>query len=269
MKLEIKNLGLKDYNIDMNIYDGEKIGIFARDNNIVANLLELIAGINKNNNSIFLNKVDVFDNEEFFLNRVYFDFKNKYLTTLRVNKIESALKDYNLEFDKEKFVQICKELNIRGETDITYKYEFTNTGNSFVNLALLCSLQKDNIIINNPLANINLKSDYDYFVNKLASSEFDNVILGIDKLLPFKGKLNRILFLSDFNESIIMHNNDNFIVFDKDIDKYFLIKDKVYKGNKIIALNNYTKEELKQWQKQKVNYEIISIYEIEKYLGEI
>lgn len=269
MKLEIKNLKLQEYNIDMTIYDSEKIGVFSRNKQIISDFLELLSGINKNNETINVDNKNVFDNSEYFSNRVFFDFSKKYLTTLRVNKIEDALKNYNLKFDKERFVKICKELNIRGETDITYRYEFTNIGNSFVNLALLCSLNKENVIVNNPTINLNLKSDFDYFTNNLTSSNFKNVILGIDNLVNFKGKLDRVIFFSDFNEIIVMHNNDTFIVFDNDIDQYFLIKNKVYKEDKIIALNHYTKEELKQWQKQKVNYEIISIYDIEKYLGEV
>lgn len=269
MKFEINNLKLNNYVLDMKIYENEKIGFYCKDKLIITDLLELMAGINMNNNTISVNDSNAYDNIEYFSNRLYFDFSKKYLTTLRVNKIEDALKDYNLKFDKDKFVKICKELNIRGETDITYRYEFTDIGNSFVNLALLCSLDKKNIIVNNPLANLHLKSDFNYFADYLTSNDFQNVILGLDNLSSFKGKLDRVVFFSDYNEVIIMHNNDNFIVFDKDVDKYFLIKNKVYKGKNIVALNLYTKDQLKLWQKQKVNYEIVSIYDIEKYLGEV
>lgn len=269
MKLEIKNLKLQEYNINITFYDNEKIGVFGRNKQFISDFLELLSGINKNNETIFVDNENAFDNNDYFSKRLFFDFSKKYLTTLRVNKIEDALKNYKFVFDKDRFVRICKELNIRGETDITYRYEFTNIGNSFVNLALMCSLNKENIIVNNPTINLNLKSDFDYFASSLTSLNFKNVILGLDNLASFKGKLDRVMFFNDFNEIIIMHNNDTFIVFDKDIDQYFLIKNKVYKGEKIIALNHYTKEELKLWQKQKVNYEIISIYDIEKYLGEV
>lgn len=269
MNLEIKNLNISNYNINLNIYTNEKVGIYCREKNIVTSFLELISGINNNKNTVFANDINVFNNKDYLLNRVFFDFKRKYLTTLRVNKIEEALKEYNIDFDKDKFVSICKELNVRGETDITYKYDFTPVGNTFVNLALILSMNKENIIINNPLTNLNLKSDQDYFVGKLTNSEFTSVVLGLDKIDCFKGKLNRIIFFTDYNEVVSVHNNDTLIVFNKDIDKYYLIKNKLFKGENLIALNTYSKEDLKLWQKQKVKFEIISIYEIEKYIGEV
>lgn len=269
MILEIKGLKLHNYEINMTVFDNEKLGVYSRNKQIRSDFLEILSGINKNNETIFVDDKNIFDNTDYFSKRVYFDLSKKYLTTLRVSKIEDALKNYKLEFDKDKFIGICRELNIRGETDITYKYEFTDVGNSFVNLAFIASLNKKNIIVNNPTANLRFKSDFDYFVNLLTSSNFDNVILGMDNLEYFKNKLNRVVIFSDYDEVLIMHNSDTLIAFDGDIDKYFLIKNKVFKGEKLIALNNYTKEELRVYQKSKVNFEIISIYDIDKYLGEV
>lgn len=269
MKIEIRNLKLKNYKINMTIFDNEKIGVYSRGKQVVSDFLELISGINNNRDTIFVGDDNIFDNKEYLSKRVFFDFSRRYLTTLRVNKIEDSLKTYDFSFDKDRFIKICKELNIRGETDITYRYEFTEIGNSFVNLALVSSLNQENIIINNPTASLRYKSDYDYFVKLLTSSTFKNIILGLDNVLEFKNKLNRIIIFGDFGEVYILDNNSSLIVFDKDIDKHFLIKNIVFKANKIIALNSYTKEELKNFQKMKVNYEIISIYDFEKYLGEV
>lgn len=269
MNLEIKNLNIKNYNINLNIYANEKIGVYGRDKAIIKEFLELISGINNNKGTIFIDGVNVFDNKNYFSKRVFFDFKRNYLTTLKINKIKDALLEYDIFFDNEKFVQICKELNVRGETDITYRYEFSPVGNTFVNLALCLSINKENIIINNPLANLKLQSDFAYFAKKLTEANYHNVILGLDNIACFNGQLNRILFFTDFGEVVSVHNNDTLIVFEKDIDKYYLIKNKLYKGEYLIALNNYSKEDLKLWQKQKVKYEIISVYDIEKYIGEL
>ena len=64
------------------------------------------------------------------------DFSHTYLTTLRISAISETLRNkYGLSFNKEKFVRIGKDLNIRGETMIGEQYKFTPAGNTFVNYA--------------------------------------------------------------------------------------------------------------------------------------
>lgn len=268
MRIDIKGLKLANIDINLNIQENKKLGVFSNDKNLVITFLELVSGINKNHNTIFANDINVFDNKVYFENRIYFDFKNRYLTTLRVKKIHEVLKSYNLDFNSDKFIEICKELNVRGETDISYKYEFTKTGNTFVNLAMLCSVERKNIIINNPTINLNLDSDIEYFKKKLTSHEFNTVILGLNNVSHFKNSLDQIVLFSDFGSMYVVDNNDSLIVFDSNIDKHFLIKDKLFKGKYFIALNTYTKEELKNFQKMKVKYEIINVYDFDKYLGD-
>lgn len=266
MILEIKGLKLNDLEINLTFLETQRIGLFGKNKELIKNFLELLSGINNNHNTIYIDKDNIFENKEYLNSRVFFDFSKNYLTTLRVNKIEEVLKIYNLEFDKEKFINICKDLNVRGETDISYKYEFSKTGNTFVNLALLCSVNKKNIIVNNPTTNLNLDMDIEYFVNKLTSLEFNRVILGLNNLRHFKNKLDKIVLFTDFDSYYELRNSDSIIIFDKDIDKHFLIKNKLFKSNYLIALNNYSKDELANFKKMKVKYEIANIYDLEKYL---
>lgn len=266
MILEIKGLKLNDLEINLTLLEKQRIGIFGRNKELIKNFLELLSGINNNHNTIFIDQNNIFENKEYLNSRVFFDFSKKYLTTLRVNKIEEVLKSYNLDFNKDMFIKICKELNIRGETDISYKYEFSNTGNTFVNLALICSVYKKNIIINNPTINLNLDMDIEYFVNKLTSLEFDRVILGLNRLSHFKNKLDKIVLFTDFDSYYEVRSTDSLIIFDKDIDKHFLIKNKLFKENYLIALNHYNKDDLLNLKKMKVKYEIANIYDLEKYL---
>lgn len=79
MNLEIKNLNIKNYNINLNIYANEKIGVYGRDKAIIKEFLELISGINNNKGTIFIDGVNVFDNKNYFSKRVFFDFKETIL----------------------------------------------------------------------------------------------------------------------------------------------------------------------------------------------
>jgi len=268
MKLDIVDLNVDKYKVNLSVDDNEKIGVFSFKKDIVKKFLELISGINNNKNTIFLNQNNVYDNKEYFKERIFLDFNKKYLSTLRVQKIYDSLKQYNIEFDKDKFIKICKELNVRGETDISYKYEFSKVGVSFVNLALVCSCNIKNIIINNPTINLILDEDINYFVNKLTNEEFNTVILGLNSLNQFQNKLTKILIFSDFDEAYVVDENTSLIAFENDIDRHFLIKNKLFRGNKLICLNTLSKDDLKNYQRMKVRFDIINIYEIEKYLGD-
>lgn len=269
MKIEIKNLKVNNYEVTLTINPNEKIGVFSKDKNTIITFFDLLSGCQYNNNAIMFDNNNIYDNKEYFTNRIYLNFEKKYLSTLKLNSITEQLKRYNLDFNKDEFIKICKDLNVKGETDITYKYEFTKTGNTFVNFAFLCSVNKKNIIINNPTYNLSLVNDLKYISSKLTSEEFNNVILGLDNISAFKNRLDKIVLFSDYNEILVLDNNSKLIVFDADIEKYFLIKNKIYKDKKIIAQNKYTKEELKYFQSQKIKFEQISIYDVRNYIGEV
>lgn len=268
MRIDINNLQVKNYKINATINDNEKIGVFARSKELVTEFLEKISGINKNGNTIFLDNKSIYDNKDYFSKRVYFDFSKKYLTTLRANKIETAFKNYKLNFNKENFEKIVNELNIRGETDITYKHQFTEIGNSLANLALLCSLDVENIIVNNSTANLRYDSDFEYFSNSLTGPSFNNVILGIDNLAKFKNKLDKIMIFTDFGEVVIVEASDSLICLAPEVEKEFLVRNKLFLGEKLIAINTNTKQQLKSFQASKFKYDLTNIYDVEKFIGE-
>ena len=271
MYLRINGLQLNDYIINQDFFNNEIAGIYGRDKKTIKQFLNVISGINKNKKTCFYNDEDIFDNEEYFNNRLYFDFTKKYLSTLRVNYIDERLKQkYNLAFNKETFINTSKDLDVRGETEITYTYKFTPTGNTFVNYSLTKSLDKNNLIINNPTINLRMEDDLDYITTGLTNkNDYNSVILGLDNLKAFSKKLDKIIFFTDFKTIITATNNDTAIVFNQ--SSFFLIsnEDKIFGGEKIVCLNKYTKEELKSFTKSKIDYKVISIYDVEQYMGEV
>ncbi|HEY8396151.1 MAG TPA: hypothetical protein VIK96_05165 [Bacilli bacterium] len=262
--LKIENLQLGNYSINLNIENGEVVGIYSQNKKAVLDLLEIIAGINPGE-SVLYNEKNVFDNREYFQNRIFLDYSHTYLSTLRVSVIEEVLKNkYNLSFNKEKFVKIGKELDIRGETEISEQYKFTSAGNTFVNFALTMALEKPNIVVNNPTSGLNLPEDIQYIVKGLTDiTAFNTAIIGIDRLKVFKGRFHKILFLSDYGTVHCIAPETTLLVFPKEFEPQFPL---FASDKKVISLSSYQKEELKQFQKNKIEYEMISVYDIEDYL---
>ncbi|MDD4000586.1 MAG: hypothetical protein PHX62_06815, partial [Bacilli bacterium] len=261
--LKIENLNIENYLLNFEINNQESIGVFGRNKELVLDFLKIISGINKSN-SCFHEDEDIFDNPAYFKGRIFMDYSHTYLSTLRVAIIEENLKSkYNLSFNKEKFIKIGMDLDIRGETEITYQYHFSPAGNTFVNYALTAALEKPNLIIINPLNGLNLKDDINYIVSGITDTkEYNTSIIGIDKLKPFKNKLQHVLFFSDFDYYYLDYTA-MFIVLPKEIK----IEYPLYLGKDlVIGLATQTKEELKELSKHKVSYQLISIFDLEDYL---
>lgn len=262
--LSINNLKFKDYQINTEFLDLQVIGVFALDSTLRTDFLKLLAGINRNQGTCFYRQRDIFDNEEYFNSRIYLDYAHIYLSTLRTANIEKSLKTrYNLSFNKEIFVKIAKELNVRGETEITHIYNFTPAGNTFVNYALTAAVEKPNIIINNPTIGLNQEMDINYLVNSLSSHKTDgNIILGLNRLKDFRGKLDRIFIFTDCGQTYSIDSAATVFVSKEDVETDY----RLFVSDYYLSLNLFSKDELKRFQKNKIEYKIISIYDIEDYL---
>ncbi len=262
--LIIENLNLKNNLINLKINKGEAIGVFGKNKHLVFDFLKAASGINKSGACFYEDK-DVFDNPEYFQLRILLDFSHTYLSTLRVSKIEEVLKNrYNLRFNKDKLIKIGKDLDIRGETEITHQYQFTSAGNTFVNYALTVALEKPNIIIANPTYGLNLKEDIDYVVNGITDTKvFNTAIIALDKLKPFENKLSKILLFTDFDTAYTLDSTIKLIVVPKEIDLDYPL---FISQGRLIGLSTFTKEELKYFQRNKISYELISIFDLEDYL---
>ena len=73
--IEINNLQLSKYKLSsLNIEEGFSYGLIGKNHDDVTKLLKILAGINDNNNSCLQRGTTIFDNKEYFKNRIYFDF---------------------------------------------------------------------------------------------------------------------------------------------------------------------------------------------------
>lgn len=261
--LQINNLRIGNYQLTADFFKREVVGIFSRKPAMRLELLKILAGINRNQNTCHYEENDIFDNPEYFRSRVYLDYSHNYLSTLRTANIEQSLKlKYNLRFNKEKFVRIAQELNVRGETEITHTYKFTPAGNTFVNYALTAALEKPHLIVNNPTINLNLDPDIRYIVKALTDTEnYESVLLGLDSLRNFRDKLHKLLIFTDYDQAYLT-SCSSVIVSKQELPTEY----KLFRGKNFLCLNLFSKDELKTFKKNKIEYGIISIYDLEDYL---
>lgn len=262
--LYLENMEFKDYRLNLVIENKEVVGVYSRNKKLVSEFLRVISGINKTKSCLYQGK-EVFDNREYFQNRISLDYAHTYLSTLRIANIEEALKSkYSLSFNKEKFIKIGRELDIRGETEITFQYKFSPAGNTFVNYALTVALEKPNVIIENPTYGLNLAEDIEYIVSGITDkSVFNTAIIELDRLRLFKNRLQKILIFSDFNKAYFLDPKTQLVIIPEDIE----IDEPLYTTEEgVIGILTYTKGELKILQKNKIDYRIISIYDLEEYL---
>ena len=97
-------------------------------------------------------------------------------------------------------------------------------------------------------------------------TRYNNVILKLDNISNFKGYLDKVLFFTRDNKVLLVNGSDTLIVIEENIRLRNIICNGIY--NNVICLNDYSKEELKDFDKRKIKYKVISIYDIDKYRGE-
>lgn len=263
--LELKNLQLNNYKLSFDLLDNTIYGVMGKIED-VKSLLKYLAGINQNNGSCLYQNVEVFDNSEYFKNRLFIDMDNDILKTLTASKIAEFCKSrYNLELDIPLFKKTLNETNARSEVLITKDYKFTKRGVNLANFALAYSLNCKNIISINLTNNLN-KNDKIYTIKNLCNKKkYNNMILGftesdINDYLPY---LDKLIILGDFNDVIVIDpKNDTFLYGDDNINirnRIFLI------GSMVIAKCDHTEEELKSRIKIKTKYKMINLNQALKY----
>lgn len=270
--IEIENLIIKDTTINISFFDREVIGIYSDviQEKKIDEFLFIISGINSINKKCGSCKSlgkDVFDNLNYFKNRVFLDFSLVYTNTLKKEFIaENFINRFQIEFDQDKFKKWIKEFKIRQETTVDVEYKFSEVGNTLVNFSLLNCIDKKNLIISNPTYKV-LDERKDIIVKEITNkTRYNNVILKLDNISNFKGYLDKVLFFTRDNKVLLVNGSDTLIVIEENIRLRNIICNGVY--NNVICLNDYSKEELKDFDKRKIKYKVISIYDIDKYRGE-
>ncbi|MDD2493044.1 MAG: hypothetical protein PHY83_03795 [Bacilli bacterium] len=268
--ISIDNLRFKNMEISVSLNKQEIFAVYSRDIQKTNDFLLLLNGMNPNGGSCSYLDNDIFDNEEFFKQRVYIDFGETYLKTMNAEFIEEALMNrFNLSFNKEVFNTYVQTMGTRMETIVKANYTFTKCGNTMVNFAFLKALEKPFIMVNNPT--IYLKNDriIEMITKSLIDkTKYEGIIFGLDKIKNFKDKIEKALIFTDYwNYLIINPQSDSFLLIEDNIhlhDKVFRTK----KSSVVICLNNYTKEEIKRFNSFKIKYQKLSFYELEDYFGD-
>ncbi|HOE06808.1 MAG TPA: hypothetical protein PLQ99_03835 [Bacilli bacterium] len=268
--IKIQKLQFNNMQIDISLNKQEIFAVYSRNEEIVNDFLLVLNGINPNNGScLYLNK-DIFDNEDFFKQRIYINFKESYLKTINAEFIEESLMNrFNLSFNKEVFNTYVQEMGIRLETTVKANYTFTDKGNTMVNFAFLKALNIPFITINNPTIYLKKAKIIETVTNSLVDKrKYESIILGLDRIKNFKEKLERVLVFTDYQTYVIVNpQKDSFLLIEDNIH----LRDKIFRTKKmglVICLNNYTKEELKRFNHFKLKYQKLSFYEIEDYFGD-
>lgn len=267
--IEIKNLIINDIKINLELLDKEIVGIYAlkKHQKIVNELLFIISGINKGRGSCKYLGKDVFDNSLYFKKRIFLDFSLTYTNTLKKEFIsENFMNRFAMEFKEDNFKKLIKELKIRQETTFDVDYKFSEVGNTLVNFAILDSIEKENIIISNPTYKVDDERVATIVKGLTNKYRYNNVLLNIDSISNFNGYLDKVLFFTKNNEILLVPTSETLLVIEDNI----YLRNVICKGtsNTVISLNDYSKEELKEFDKKKLKYKVISIYDIDKYRGE-
>ncbi|MDD3171344.1 MAG: hypothetical protein PHO86_03385 [Bacilli bacterium] len=267
--INIQNLRFRNLEINFSINEQEIFAVYSRNKKIVEEFLLIINGANPNDGACTYKNKDIFDNKEFFGSRIYFDFKNIYLKTMKTEFIEEALENrFKLSFNKEIFDTYVRIMGTRIETTVGVNYTFTKTGNTMVNFALLKAINCSSIFVNNPTVNLKNSKIIEIITKGLVDKEkYECVILGLDSIKNFDGKLDKVLVFSDYWSYFIINPSvDSFLLVEDNIH----LHDKIFRtseSNLVICLNNYTKEELKKFNGYKIKYQKKTFYELEEYFG--
>ena len=269
--IDVNNLQLNKYKLSsLNIEEGFSYGIIGKSHNDVARLLKILAGINDNYDTCKNNGKTIFDDSEFFKNRIYLDLSQKIVETLDSKIIKEDLNfRYNASFNEKQYKMLVNNLGIRSEVVITNKYEFSDLGVNLTSFAVLCSLDYPNIVVNNPLkcVPIEKKELRNKMINTIIDrAKYQTMIVDATDLLEFYRYLDYLIILGDYEDvHMIKPNSDKFII----SDDYLTLKNKIFKRDNIIISKVPTdKEDYKELKKTLKKYKEVSFIEAYSYYME-
>ena len=139
--LRVLNLQFDKYHLTTNFDETAIYGVLCDNQEIRTQFYKLLAGINKSKGEVVYKERNVFDNSEYFHQRLFLDFKNKYLKTMNSKEIKENFKiSLNKEFDEKLFKKAVENVNLRSEVKITNEYIFSDLGNTLLNFCLFKGL---------------------------------------------------------------------------------------------------------------------------------
>ena len=256
--IDINNLQLNNYKLSFQMEKGFIYGIYGKRHDDISELLKKISGINPNNQTCLKNDKDIFDNKDYFKERIYLDLSKKMVETLNDKTIKENLKSrYNAVFNEKEYKRLVNLLNIRSEITIKQNYSFTDLGNNLTSFAIYSSLDYDVSFIDNPLYYL---SKYDnrreIIVKELTNKRKHNlVMLDASSIEDFQDVLDYVVLFGDYEEAFLINpKEDKFII----CDDYLTLKKRIFKkDNIVIILNDMNKEEYKSFKKEIKKYKEI------------
>ena len=109
------------YSITQNFYEGDIIYFYCRDNNVIKSLFLYLSGINKTN-SVYFNNQIVYDNSQYFKQRIYISCEQQIIKTIYPKQIINSIQSkYNLKCNYETLQKLIDVLAIREECQMTLK----------------------------------------------------------------------------------------------------------------------------------------------------
>ncbi|MGI6711058.1 MAG: hypothetical protein ACOX4W_06450 [Bacilli bacterium] len=266
--IKIKHLKIDKYILNFEILPDERWGIFSKSIEVVNNFINQLTGIKENNNTCFVNDVDLFDQKDYFKSRVYLDFKDNYINTIKAKLIsEDIYKRYKKVVNVVKFDNMINTFDVRSECEIKNKYIFSPKGNTFLNCAFAYAIDKQMLIISNPTIYVENILEKVEIAKAITDINADGIcFICLDSIACFKDTLDKVIILDDFNNvRIINPKKDNFVVVDDyPSDEEILSKRLFEKEGKTIIYNldNFKIKECKRLGKCLV----LNFYELEEYL---
>lgn len=268
--IQITNYQFNNYLINYNINQDEKVGVYFMDNSLTKKFLLNVAGINKGDH-IYYRSRKVFDNSDYFKERIYLDCTKPLLNTLVGSKISKNLHDnYGVILNVDKFNQLITSLEVRREGKIKDNYEFSSEGLALTKNALALSTFKYPILLF-PFEAI----AHEKRLNLIKDKYFDKgMLVGVSEINKYKDFLDKIMFFSN-DKLFIFNKDDKLMVLDNVVSQKILIDEGkldnivVYKSNiseKLIIKAEITKEQVRVMNELKVKRTEISVFDIGDYL---
>lgn len=269
--IQITNYQFLQYLINYNINQDIVTGIYIPNNSKVLEKLFLeISGINKTNGIYFKSK-KVYDNTNYFNDRIYLNCNEQILDTLLSKKISNnLLNNYNIVFNTNKFDELVKKLKIRNEGELSSSYKFTKEGICLSNIALAFSTYKYPILLNplEEVVNTNKMNTLKQLFKEKPS------LIGITNLSKYKEILD-VLILFGFKDIYILNTNDKLIVLDNIVNQDLTIDEalisnlliyKCIKNDNLIIKGELSKTQIKALKNLNIKIKEINIYELGDYI---
>lgn len=262
--IQVRHLQLNGYDIELDIDPTMKLGIYAQNPKQVKALLLMLAGMNTNNKKCLYQGKDLYDQESYFKTRIYMDCSFEYVQTLNETHIVQYIQNhFSKTIQLERLKGYFKQFVIRGECEITHRYQFSACGKTLLNMAIALSSDQ-HLILMNPTKSIRRSQDIEQIAYDIKTRQ-TAVILGLNCLSDFKNALSHILLLTDLGAKLCYPSMDKLMV----MDAYEPFKTKALFTSfdqKRFITKPLSKEDIKLCEKQKIKTILIDVYDLEHYL---